>query len=50
MIQNYLKKIYLGEKKLFGHLLNNKDIYIEGSQYESENKILLIECKNVNNI
>ena len=62
------KILYLGEKILFGSLLNgrhrcsfktkigNKDIDICGSQYEtdacyeSENKILLIEGKSVNNI
>ena len=60
------KSKYLGEKILFGPLLNgrhrcsfktkigNKEIEISGSQfetdacYESENKILLIECKGVN--
>lgn len=59
---------YLGEKILFGSLLNgrhrcsfktkigNKEVDIIGSQYEtdacyeSKNKILLIECKGINNL
>lgn len=62
------KSQYLGEKILFGSLLNGrhrcsfktkigtKEVDIEGSQYEtdacyeSKNKILLIECKGVNNL
>lgn len=62
------KSQYLGEKILFGSLLNgrhrcsfktkigSKEVNIEGSQfetdacYESKNKILLIECKGVNNL
>lgn len=62
------KSQYLGEKILFGSLLNGKhrcsfttkigtkEVDIKGSQYEtdacyeSKNKILLIECKGVNNL